>query len=80
MGTGLDDCPPYILERSALMVSLYQLGTLKVLDRLPRIVAFRVPFPLDEVLQSLFPPLTSVAVDGLDFVLFFIPHEVWGRL
>jgi len=23
--------------------------------------------------------VTSVALDGLDFVLFFIPHEVGGR-
>src|SRR5216683_5381035 len=43
---------------------------------LPRVVAFRVSQPLDQVLQLFSPPLTSVAADGLDFVLFSPCHEV----
>src|SRR5216684_2839509 len=42
----------------------------------PRVVAFRVPKPLDQVLQLFSPPLTSVAADGLDLVLFSSSHEV----
>src|SRR6266851_8778501 len=46
---------------------------------LPRVVAFGVPKPLYQVLQLFSPPLTSVAADGLDFVLFSPPHEVRWR-
>src|SRR6266851_288603 len=42
----------------------------------PRVVAFRVSEPLDQVLQMFSPPLMSVAADGLDFILFSPPHEV----
>ncbi len=45
----------------------------------PRVVAFGVSQPLDQVLQLFSPPLTSVAADGLDFVLFSPSHEVWWR-
>src|SRR6266851_3783080 len=44
--------------------------------RFPRVVAFGVAKPLDQVLQLFSPPLTSVAADGLDFVLFYVSHEV----
>ena len=46
---------------------------------LPRVVAFGVAKPLDQVLQLSPSPLTSVAVDSLDFVLFCTPHEVRWR-
>src|SRR6266851_3904572 len=46
---------------------------------LPRVVAFGVPKPLYQVLQLFSAPLTSVAADGLDFVLFSPPHEVRWR-
>ena len=32
--------------------------------------------PLDQVLEVLLFPMMSVAPDGLDFILFFPPHEV----
>ncbi len=48
--------------------------------RFPRVVTFGVAEPLDQVLQ-LFPlAMTSVATDGLDFVLFSPSHEVRWRL
>src|SRR6266853_3837745 len=47
--------------------------------RFPRVVAFGVTKPLDQVLQLFSAPLTSVAADGLDFVLFPPSHEVWWR-
>jgi|SRR5216683_2532850 len=49
---------------------------------LPRVVAFGVAKPLDQVLQLSPSPLTSVAVDSLDFVLFCVSHEVrwWLRV
>src|SRR5713101_3025965 len=45
----------------------------------PRVVAFGVAKPLDQVLQ-LFPlAMTSVAADGLDLILFSASHEVRWR-
>ena len=46
----LKKCPPYMLKRVALMVLLEDLGGLDVFDRLPGVVAFGVPLPLDQVL------------------------------
>jgi hypothetical protein len=52
---------------------------MNALDRLPGVLAFGVSLPLDEVLQASGPPMTSVAPNGLDLVLFFAIHEVrWG--
>src|SRR5229473_528530 len=45
----------------------------------PRVVAFGVSQPLDQVLQLFSPPLTSVAADGLDLVLFSPSREVQWR-
>ncbi len=45
----------------------------------PCVVTFGVSKPLDQVLQLFSPPLTSVAADGLDFVLFPPSHEVRWR-
>jgi len=58
------------------MVLLYQRGSLYVLYRFPCVVAFGVPQPLYEILQLSFPPLTLVALDGLDLVLFIVIDEV----
>ena len=45
----------------------------------PHVVAFGVTEPFDQVLQLSSPPLTSVAADGLDFILFSSSHEVRWR-
>jgi hypothetical protein len=49
---------------------------------LPGVVAFGVPLPLDKVLQLFSSSMTSVASDGLDFVLFFVVDKVrwWSRV
>ena len=48
-------------------------------DGLPGVVAFRVALPLYELLQLSFLPMTLVALDGLDFVLFSVVDKVrWG--
>ena len=45
----------------------------------PCVVAFQIAFPLDKVLQLFFPPLTSVALDGLNLILFLVIDKVrWG--
>ncbi len=50
-----------------------------MVDRFPGVIAFGVALPLYEILQLLFPPMMSVAPDGLDLVLFLIVDKVrWG--
>ena len=66
----------YVFERGATMVCLHKVWTLKVAYWLPRVVAFGVALPLDEVLQRFLPPLTSVAANGLDFILFYVIDKV----
>jgi len=57
----------------------YQLWGLDVVSWLPCVVAFWIALPLDKVLQLFSSPLTSVASDGLDLVLFFVIDKVrWG--
>ena len=50
--------------------------------RFPHVIALRISLLLDQVLQLSFPSMTSVAPDGLDFILFFIIHKVqrWARI
>ena len=71
--------PPYKLQGVMLMIPFEHLRGLNVFDGFPGVVAFGVPLPLYEILQ-LFPlPLTLVASDGLDFILFFVVDKVrWG--
>jgi len=58
------------------MISLEEVGGLEVVSWLPGVIAFGVSLPLYEILQLFFPPLTSVATDGLDFVLFLVVDKV----
>jgi hypothetical protein len=68
----------YIVPLAPFVLS-YQLWGLDVVSWLPGVVAFWIALPIDKVLQLFFPPLTSVASDGLDLILFFIVDEVrWG--
>jgi hypothetical protein len=61
------------------MVLLQQMWGLQVACWFLCVVAFRVPFPLDQVLEVLLFPMTLVAPNGLNFALFFPSHEVrWG--
>jgi hypothetical protein len=46
----------------------------------PRIVAFGVAFPFEEVLQLFSASVALVTPDGLDLVLFFSSDEVGWRL
>src|SRR6266851_645864 len=60
-------------------VFLYQPWSLHVILQLSGVVALRVSLSLYEILQLSFPPMTSVASDGLDFVLFLIIDKVRWR-
>jgi hypothetical protein len=64
------------------MIFLYQLGGLQVDHGFPGVIAFGVALPFDQVLQLSFPSMTSVASDGLDFVLFspFYQFQGWPRV
>src|SRR6266851_7407350 len=57
----------------------YQPRSLYMVDGLPGVIAFGVALPLYEILQLFFLPMTLVAPDGLDLVLFSVVDEVrWG--
>src|SRR6266851_2996699 len=63
----------------ASLVFLYQLGGLDVVDRFPGVIALGVSLPFYEILQLSFLPMTSVASDGLDLILFLVVDKVrWG--
>jgi len=63
--------PFYAAKEVLMVVFLQQVWGLQVGLRLPCVVTFQVPLPLDQVLQLFSPPMTLVAPDGLDLVLFF---------
>jgi len=68
-----------MLQRVALMILPEQLLGLDVFDGLPSVVAFGVPFPLDQVLELSPPAVTAMVSNRLDFVLFSIIDKVrWG--
>jgi hypothetical protein len=63
--------PFYAVGESAPVILFCQPWGLDVLLRLPSVVTFRVTLPLDQVLESFLSPMTLVASDGLDLILFF---------
>ena len=70
---------PYMLQRVTLMIFLEQLRGLDVFDGFPGVVAFGVPFPLDQVLELSPPAVTAMVSNRLDFVLLSIIDKVrWG--
>ena len=58
------------------MVLLYEQGGLDVLNQFPHVVALRVSHPFYEILQLFLLSMTSVVMDGLDFILFVVIDEV----
>ena len=61
------------------MILPEQLGGLDVFDGFPGVVAFRVPLPLDQVLELSPPAVTAMVSNRLDFVLLSIIDKVrWG--
>jgi hypothetical protein len=63
--------PFYAAEEVSTVVFLQQVWGLQVGLRIPCVVAFWVPLPLDQVLQLFLPPMTLVAPDSLNLVVFF---------
>ena len=69
----------YMFQRAPSMVlSKYSRG-LDMFDGLPGVVAFGVPFPLDQILELSPPAVTAMVSNRLDFVLLLIINKVrWG--
>jgi hypothetical protein len=63
------------------MIDLEEIWGVNLCGRFPSVVAFRVSFPFDQVLQHSGSSLTSVANDALDFKLFFTINQIrrWVR-
>jgi hypothetical protein len=47
-----------------------------VVSWFPGIITLQIALPLDKVLQLFLSPLTLVALNGLDFILFFVIDKV----
>ena len=47
--------------------------------QLPRVITFQVSCPLQELLQLSLFPMTSVVLDGLNFVVFFSSDKIRWR-
>ena len=58
------------------MVVFDHVRGMDVPDRLPRVVAFRVSLPFDQILQGLVAPEEPVITDPLHFVFFFSVDKV----
>jgi hypothetical protein len=58
------------------MIILEEIWGMNLHDWFPSVVAFWVPFPFDEVLESSRPPVASVADDALYFKLFFAINQI----
>jgi hypothetical protein len=63
------------------MIELEEIWGVNLCGWFPSVVAFRVSFPFDQVLQHSRPSLTSVADDALDFKLIFTINQIrrWTR-
>jgi hypothetical protein len=70
---------PYMLQRATPVIFPKYSWGLDVLNGLPGVVAFGVPFPLDQVLELSPPAVTSMVSNRLDFILLPIIDKVrWG--
>jgi hypothetical protein len=70
---------PYMLQRVTLMVLSEYPWSLYVFNGFPGVIAFGVPFPLDQILELSPPAVTAMVPNRLDFVLFSIIDKVrWG--
>jgi hypothetical protein len=68
-----------MLQRVTPMIFSEQSWGLDVFDGLPGVVAFGVPFPLDQILELSPPAVTAMVSNRLDFVLLPIIDKVrWG--
>jgi hypothetical protein len=68
-----------MLQRVTPMIFPKYLWGLDMLNRLPGVVAFGVPFPLDQILEPSPPATMAMVSNRLDFVLFPIIDKVrWG--
>ena len=53
------------------MIKFDEFWGVYLVSRLPCIVTFRVPFPLNEILESSSPPMMSVVNYSLHFIFLF---------
>jgi len=68
-----------MLQGVTPMVFSEQLWGLDMFNGLPGVIAFGVPFPLDQILEFSPPAVTAMVSNRLDFVLLSIIDKVrWG--
>jgi hypothetical protein len=82
-GWGMDFCKfnlgLYAVEIMASIVLFQKVGCIQVIFCLPRIVGFRISFPLKEILELFVLPKVAMASDGFYFIFCFSINKVWWR-
>ena len=53
------------------MIKFDEVRSMHLVSWFPGVVAFRVSFPFDQILESSTPTMTSVVNDTLHFIFFF---------
>jgi hypothetical protein len=67
----------YLFQWAPTVIGFEEIWGMNLRCWFPSVVALRVSFPLDKVLQGSRSPMTSVADDALDFVLLFSINQIW---
>ena len=75
-GLTVEQDPFYVVQGRLSVIVLDRLRGMDIPDRLPRVVAFRVSLPFDQILQGLVAPKEPVITDQLHFVFFFSIDKV----
>jgi len=66
----------YTFKRGSLVVSFYQVWCMGVCCGFPCVIAIRIPFPMDQILQGSIAPKISMIMNPLHFVLFLVIDQV----
>ena len=75
-GLTAQEAPFYVVQGRLSVVVLDRFRGMDIPDRFPRVVAFRVSLPFDQVLQGLVAPKEPVITDQLHLVFFFSVDKV----
>ena len=87
MGEGANDwpcdvSPPFIFKGMLLVIGVNKLWSMNLVSWFPGVICFRVPYPLDEVLEGSSPAGTLMINDPFNFIFFFPFDKVrrWPRV
>jgi hypothetical protein len=68
----------YAFKGCLLVIGFYQIQQVNITGHLPSVIALRVAFPFDQILQGPFVPIVPMTADPLHLILFLvIDHVRW---